>query len=104
MPNIKHASGCENGNCHVWYNQSKTGWQQQELLFTDHLIVPGLSTILYIVCILYFVYMCRSTSSERETETESLSCAMDTGETTQVEDTSSDIEYSEDTTADDGNY
>lgn len=48
--------------------------------------------------------MCRSTSSERETETESLSCAMDTGETTQVEDTSSDIEYSEDTTADDGNY
>ena len=46
---------------------------------------------------------CRSTSSEAETETESLSCAMDTGESTVVED-SSDVEYSGDTTADDGKH
>ena len=45
---------------------------------------------------------CRSTSSEREIEVAS-SCAMDTGEATTVED-SSDVEFSEDTTADDGKY
>ena len=47
-------------------------------------------------------YHCRSTSSEREIEVES-SYAMDTVEATMVED-SSDVEFSEDTTADDGKY
>jgi len=53
---------------------------------------------MYICCTVY-----RSASSERETETEveSLSCAMDTGEASMIED-SSDFEFSEDTTADDG--
>ena len=45
---------------------------------------------------------CRSTSSEGEIEVAS-SCAMDTSEATMVED-SSDVEFSEDTTADDGKY
>ena len=47
-------------------------------------------------------YYCRSTSSEKETEVES-SYAMDTDEVTMVDD-SSDVEFSEDTTADDGKY
>ena len=51
------------------------------------------------ICI---VILCRSSSSEKENEAEFLSYAMDIGETPVVED-SSDIEFSEDTTADDGN-
>ena len=79
-------------------------WFREKELF----ILLHIHFTIVIVHILYlnvlYTQHCRSTSSERETtETESLSCAMDTGEATVVED-SSDVEYSEDTTADDGNF
>ena len=73
-------------------------------MYTFICTITIIHAILYLnVHALLYVQHCRSTSSERETETESLSCAMDTGESTVVED-SSDVEYSEDTTADDGKY